>query len=91
MRSSSLVMVEAYSSSLWNVAEEWSWVEHGMPDKGVALVSSPGPCFSSGQLFLIGSDGVAYLRYMDQAMWKWEDLGYSLSHYVAFGYGMATS
>ncbi|KAK4784841.1 hypothetical protein SAY86_019209 [Trapa natans] len=75
----------------WNAAEEWNWVEHGTPDKGVALVGSPGPCFPGGQLFLIGSDGAAYLRYMDQAMWKWEDLGYPLSHHGAFRDEMATS
>ncbi|XP_031388063.1 uncharacterized protein LOC116201097 isoform X2 [Punica granatum] len=62
----------------WNTVDGWSWVEHGTPKIGVTLVGSTGPCFQESQLFLIGSDGAVYLRYMDQTMWKWENLGYPL-------------
>lgn len=74
----------------WNAVEGWSWVEHGTPDAGVTLVGSPGPCFPDSQLFLIGSDGTVYMRYMDQTMWKWENLGYPLAHHGILGDGMAT-
>ncbi|KAH7560656.1 hypothetical protein JRO89_XS10G0063100 [Xanthoceras sorbifolium] len=60
----------------WNVWEGWNWVEHGAPDKGVTLVGSPGPCFEGNQLFLIGSDGKVYLRYMDQMTWRWKNCGF---------------
>ncbi|KAJ4978221.1 hypothetical protein NE237_009001 [Protea cynaroides] len=60
----------------WNPIDGWSWVEHGTPSKSVTLVSSPGPCFEDNQLFLIGSDGEVYLRYMDQMTWKWKNLGF---------------
>lgn len=56
----------------WNTLDGWDWVEHGTPYKGVTLVGSPGPCFDGNQLFLIGSDGNVYLRYMDQMTWKWK-------------------
>ncbi|XP_043723297.1 uncharacterized protein LOC122670475 isoform X1 [Telopea speciosissima] len=60
----------------WNPIDGWCWVEHGTPSRSVNLVSSPGPCFESNQLFLIGSDGEAYLRYMDQSTWKWKNYGF---------------
>ncbi|KAJ4970817.1 hypothetical protein NE237_003916 [Protea cynaroides] len=60
----------------WNPMDGWSWVEHGTPSKSVNLVSSPGPCFEGNQLFLIGSDGEVYLRYMDQRTWKWRNYGF---------------
>lgn len=59
----------------WNSLDEWNWVEHGTPCIGVTLVGSTGPCFGGNQLFLIGSDGKVYLRYSDQATWKWADCG----------------
>ncbi|XP_028798755.1 uncharacterized protein LOC114754157 isoform X2 [Neltuma alba] len=63
----------------WNSWYGWNWVEHGTPYKGVTLVGSPGPCFAGNQLFLIGSDGKVYLRYMDKAnTWKWKDCGFPL-------------
>lgn len=60
----------------WNTWDGWNWVEHGTPDKGVALVSAPGPCFDGNELFLIGSDGNVYLRYMDQMTWRWKNCGF---------------
>ncbi|KAM3741212.1 hypothetical protein ACB098_08G158500 [Castanea mollissima] len=60
----------------WNTFDGWNWVEHGTPYRGVTLVGSPGPCFEGNQLFLIGSDGKVYLRYMDQMTWKWKSLGF---------------
>lgn len=60
----------------WNSLEGWNWVEHGAPHKGVVLVGSPGPSFEGNLLFLIGSDGNVYLRYMDQTTWKWKNCGF---------------
>ncbi|GAV65055.1 LOW QUALITY PROTEIN: hypothetical protein CFOL_v3_08570 [Cephalotus follicularis] len=60
----------------WNTWDGWNWVEHGTPHKGVTLVGSPGPCFEANQLFLIGSNGRVYLRYMDQLTWRWKNCGY---------------
>lgn len=61
----------------WNSWYGWNWVEHGTPYKGVSLVGSTGPCFEGNQLFLIGSCGKVYLRYMDKnADWKWKDFGF---------------
>lgn len=60
----------------WNAMDGWNWVEHGTPHKGVTLVGSPGPAFEGNQLFLIGSDGNVYLRYMDQTTWKWKNSGF---------------
>lgn len=62
----------------WNALDGWNWVEHGMPDKSVTLVGAPGPCFDGNQLFVIGSDGKVYLRYMDQMTWKWKNYGFPL-------------
>ena len=60
----------------WNAMEGWNWVEHGTPHRSVTLVGSPGPCFQGNQLFLIGSDGNVYLRYVDQTTWKWKNCGF---------------
>ncbi|OMO54503.1 hypothetical protein COLO4_36457 [Corchorus olitorius] len=60
----------------WNAWDGWNWVEHGTPCKDVKLVGPPGPCFKGNQLFLIGSDGNVYLRYMDQLIWKWKNFGF---------------
>ncbi|XP_057953208.1 uncharacterized protein LOC131147699 isoform X2 [Malania oleifera] len=60
----------------WNPLDGWNWVEHGTPDKSVTLVTAPGPCFEGNHLFLIGSDGKVYLRYMDQTTWKWKNHGF---------------
>uniref|UniRef100_A0A2N9H8W0 Uncharacterized protein n=1 Tax=Fagus sylvatica TaxID=28930 RepID=A0A2N9H8W0_FAGSY len=60
----------------WNTLDGWNWVEHGTPYKGVTLVGSPGPCFEGNQLFLIGSDGKVYLRYMDHMTWRWKSCGF---------------
>lgn len=60
----------------WNTWNEWNWIEHGTPYKGVTLVGSPGPSFEGNQLLLIGSDGKVYLRYMDKNAWKWKDCGF---------------
>nr|XP_027078710.1 uncharacterized protein LOC113701978 isoform X1 [Coffea arabica] len=60
----------------WNQLDGWNWVEHGTPNSNVTLVGSPGPCFEGGQLFLIGSDGNVYLRFLDQATWKWKNCGF---------------
>ena len=60
----------------WNSLDGWNWVEHGAPHKGVILIGSPGPSFEGKQLFVIGSDGKVYLRYMDQTTWKWKNCGF---------------
>ncbi|CAL5352393.1 unnamed protein product [Camellia sinensis] len=60
----------------WNGLDGWNWVEHGTPHRSVTLVGSPGPCFQGNQLFLIGSDGNVYLRYLDQTTWKWKNCGF---------------
>ncbi|GLT51038.1 hypothetical protein SLA2020_244850 [Shorea laevis] len=60
----------------WNSWDGWNWVEHGTPYKDVTLVGSPGPCYEGNLLFLIGSDGNVYLRYMDQFTWRWKNCGY---------------
>ncbi|KAK2993800.1 hypothetical protein RJ640_027678 [Escallonia rubra] len=60
----------------WNSLDGWNWVEHGTPSIGVTLVGSPGPCFGGDQLFLIGSDSKVYLRYLNQATWKWKDCAF---------------
>ncbi|XVF04760.1 hypothetical protein REPUB_Repub05bG0112900 [Reevesia pubescens] len=62
----------------WNAWDGWNWVEHGTPCKDVTLVAPPGPCFEGNQLFLIGSDGKVYLRYMEQLTWKWKNCGFPL-------------
>ncbi|XP_057480828.1 uncharacterized protein LOC130767820 isoform X2 [Actinidia eriantha] len=62
----------------WNAMEGWNWVEHGTPHRSVTLVGSPGPCFQGNQLFLIGSDGNVYLRYLDQTTWKWKNCDFPL-------------
>ncbi|KAL5182015.1 hypothetical protein HKD37_01G002787 [Glycine soja] len=60
----------------WSSLYGWNWVEHGTPNRGVTLVGSTGPSFEGNQLFLIGSDGKVYLRYMDKMAWKWKDCGF---------------
>ncbi|WJX51057.1 hypothetical protein P8452_37287 [Trifolium repens] len=60
----------------WNTWNEWNWIEHGTPYKGVKLVGSPGPSFEGNQLLLIGSDGKVYLRYIEKNAWKWKDCGF---------------
>ncbi|XP_022961164.1 uncharacterized protein LOC111461757 isoform X1 [Cucurbita moschata] len=60
----------------WSSWDGWNWVEHGRPYRGVTLVSTPGPCFEGSQLFLIGSDGRVYLRYVDEDTWKWRNCGF---------------
>nr|XP_043627631.1 uncharacterized protein LOC122599224 [Erigeron canadensis] len=57
----------------WNPIDGWNWAEHGSPYHGVTLVGSTGPCLGENQLFLIGSNGNVYLRYLDQATWKWNN------------------
>lgn len=62
----------------WSSTDGWNWIEHGTPRISVVLVGSPGPCFLGNQLFLVGSDGRVYLRYLesDQSMWKWKDYSF---------------
>ncbi|KAL2535821.1 uncharacterized protein Fot_17212 [Forsythia ovata] len=60
----------------WNQFDGWNWIEHGTPYTNVTLVGSPGPCFGGTELFLIGSDGNVYLRYLDQRTWKWTDCSF---------------
>ncbi|KAL5719933.1 hypothetical protein ACHQM5_012655 [Ranunculus cassubicifolius] len=60
----------------WRNLDGWSWIEHGIPYKGITFVGGPGPCLEFDQLFLIGSDGEVYLRYMDQMAWKWKSYGF---------------
>lgn len=60
----------------WNAWDGWNWVEHGTPYMDVTLVGSPGPCFEGNQLFLIGSNGNVYLRYMEKSTWRWKNCGY---------------
>ncbi|KAA8549789.1 hypothetical protein F0562_001473 [Nyssa sinensis] len=60
----------------WNSMDGWNWVEHGTPYKTVTFVGSPGPCFGGNHLFLIGSDGKVYIRYLDDTTWKWKNCGF---------------
>lgn len=60
----------------WNTGEGWNWVEHGTPNKGVTLITSPSPCFEDKLLFLIGSNGKVYMRYRDQMTWRWKNCGF---------------
>lgn len=60
----------------WNPWDGWNWVEHGRPDRGVTFTTTPGPCFEGNQLFLVGSDGRVYLRYIEQDTWKWRNCGF---------------
>ncbi|KAL3324645.1 hypothetical protein AABB24_038657 [Solanum stoloniferum] len=60
----------------WNPSNGWNWIEHGTPDPSVILVGSPGPCFTGAHLFLIGSDGKVYLRFLDDGAWKWRSCGF---------------
>ncbi|XP_049353872.1 uncharacterized protein LOC125818394 [Solanum verrucosum] len=60
----------------WNPSNGWNWIEHGTPDPSVILVGSPGPCFTGAHLFLIGSDGKVYLRFLDNGTWKWRSCGF---------------
>ncbi|XP_058078249.1 uncharacterized protein LOC131226656 isoform X2 [Magnolia sinica] len=60
----------------WSALDGWNWVEHGTPYKNVNLVGAPGPCFEGSQLFLIGSDGSVYLRYLDERLWQWKSYGF---------------
>lgn len=60
----------------WNAWNGWNWVEHGTPSKDVTFVAPPSPCIRGNQLFLIGSDGNIYLRYMDQLIWRWKNCGF---------------
>ncbi|KAL9143179.1 hypothetical protein ABFS82_14G219300 [Erythranthe guttata] len=65
----------------WSSMEGWNWIEHGSPDTTVVLVGAPGPCFGGNELFLIGSDGNVYLRYLDRGEWKWRDCGFPYTAY----------
>ncbi|KAK1292609.1 hypothetical protein QJS10_CPB17g01598 [Acorus calamus] len=60
----------------WNPSDGWNWVEHGTPHKDMTLVGAPGPCIGGDHLFLIGSDGEVYTRYLDQRAWKWQSYGF---------------
>ncbi|KAG5238389.1 Magnesium-chelatase [Salix suchowensis] len=60
----------------WNTCNGWNWVEHGTPNKGVSLITSPSPCFEGNQLLLVGSDGKVYVRYMDKMTWRWKNCGF---------------
>ncbi|CAN1751019.1 hypothetical protein LINPERHAP1_LOCUS4213 [Linum perenne] len=60
----------------WNSGEGWNWIEHGTPNKGVTFTTSPSPCFEGNLLFLIGTDGKVYMRYMDEMTWKWRNCGF---------------
>ncbi|XP_059308535.1 uncharacterized protein LOC132059770 isoform X2 [Lycium ferocissimum] len=60
----------------WNPSNGWNWIEHGTPEPSVVLVGSPGPCFKGAHLFLVGSDGEVYLRFLDNGTWKWRCCGF---------------
>jgi len=62
----------------WNPSNGWNWIEHRTPDPSVILVGSPGPCFTGAHLFLIGSDGKVYLRFLDDGAWKWRSCGFHI-------------
>lgn len=57
----------------YNSFDGWEWIEHGTPSPDVTFVGAPGPSFDSTQLFLIGSDGNVYLRYLEERVWKWKN------------------
>lgn len=60
----------------WDSQHGWIWVEHGLPDRNLTFVGAPGPSLWDSQLFLVGSDGQVYRRYMDQETWKWARHGF---------------
>ncbi|CAN0901812.1 hypothetical protein LINGRAHAP2_LOCUS21618 [Linum grandiflorum] len=60
----------------WKSGEGWNWIEHGTPNKGVSFTTSPSPCFERNLLFLVGTDGKVYVRYMDEMTWKWRSCGF---------------
>eukprot|EP01018_Ginkgo_biloba_P038076 Gb_40924 [translate_table: standard] len=59
----------------WHAADGWSWTVHGIPEKDVILSTAPGPSFDGNQMFVIGSDGEVYSRYLDDNIWKWNGFG----------------
>ncbi|XP_073271110.1 uncharacterized protein [Primulina huaijiensis] len=60
----------------WGSLEGWNWIEHGTPYTNVTLVGATGPCFGGSELFVTGSDGSVYSRYLDQGEWNWKDCGF---------------
>ncbi|KAF3789626.1 hypothetical protein EJ110_NYTH17895 [Nymphaea thermarum] len=60
----------------WNPLDGWNWMEHGTPHKDVIVAAAPGPSFQGSQLFIIGSDGHVYLRYLVDSAWRWQNYGF---------------
>ncbi|CAN6443151.1 unnamed protein product [Victoria cruziana] len=60
----------------WNPIDGWNWIEHGTPHKDVIVAAAPGPSFQGNQLFIIGSDGHVYLRYLVDSAWRWQNYGF---------------
>lgn len=59
----------------WHTMDGWRWTVHGIPEKDVDLSTAPGPSFEGNQLFVIGSNGQVYSRYLDGKKWKWKGFG----------------
>ncbi|XP_073023521.1 uncharacterized protein [Primulina eburnea] len=66
----------------WGSSDGWNWIEHGTPYTNVTLVGATGPCFGGSELFVTGSDGSVYLRYLDQGEWNWKDCGFPDAGYM---------
>ncbi|KAL3698138.1 hypothetical protein R1sor_012214 [Riccia sorocarpa] len=55
----------------WDTFEGWKWTDHGFPEPGVNLSTSPGPNIGHKRLFVVGSDGKLYSRFWDETQWAW--------------------
>ncbi|GLJ51702.1 hypothetical protein SUGI_1098840 [Cryptomeria japonica] len=60
----------------WHTRDGWKWIVHGIPEKDVTLSTAPGPSFDGNQLFVIGTNGEVYNRYIDDSTWKWRKFGF---------------
>ncbi|KAL2645054.1 hypothetical protein R1flu_012641 [Riccia fluitans] len=55
----------------WDTFEGWKWTDHGFPEHGITLSTSPGPNIGNKRLFVVGSDGKLYSRFWDETSWAW--------------------
>ncbi|KAH9295138.1 hypothetical protein KI387_038726, partial [Taxus chinensis] len=60
----------------WHTRDGWKWIVHGIPIKDVTLSTAPGPSFDGNQLFVIGTNGEVYNRYIDDSTWRWRGFGF---------------
>eukprot|EP00249_Psilotum_nudum_P011412 c23156_g1_i1 orf=71-1756(+) len=72
MRSEDGELVEFH----WDNSDGWTWIDHGAPESGIALATSPGPSLGSWRLFVIASNGHVFSRYFVGNQWIWVDHKY---------------